>query len=81
MKKNVNSLVEAYKNKANYLLETDEELMEKFDVAHMRCPHCKLDLVKHSNAIEVPSEKGKTKVGLDVSSCPKCGFVGDIDIQ
>jgi C4-type Zn-finger protein len=75
------SLHEKYQNKANRLLESDEEILEKFAVSHMRCPHCKVDLNTNANTIEVPTEKGKVKVGVDVTSCPKCGFIGDVEVK
>lgn len=75
------SIYEKYQNKANYLLESDEDLVEKFVVGHLRCPTCKLDLNKNDNTITVPTEKGQTKMGVEVTSCPKCGFIGDVEIK
>ena len=52
---------------------------EKFDVVHERCPRCKVDMEDSMSSIEVPTEKGKKKVGVSIASCPKCGFLGDVD--
>ena len=57
----------------------DKYREEKFDVSHMRCPHCKVDLVKSMTPLEVPTEKGKKSIGVEATTCPKCAFLGDVD--
>jgi len=53
---------------------------EKFDVSHVTCPKCKVDLKKHLSTIEVPIDGSSSKkMGVEVTSCPKCGFIGDLD--
>lgn len=52
---------------------------EKFEVSHLTCPIHKIDLVKHMTSTEVPVDGGKKQMGLEVSSCPKCGFIGDVE--
>jgi len=62
------------KNYLDYLTKLDE----KFAVVHLRCPTCKVDLEQHKSVITVPTEKGPKDMPVDVSSCPKCGFIGDV---
>lgn len=54
-------------------------LDEKFKISHVTCPKCKVDLKSNKVNIDVPTESGTKSMGADVTSCPKCGFIGDVE--
>jgi len=59
--------------------ELKKVIDERFVVSHLRCPKCKIDLVTNPIPIKLPLKTGTVERDIDITSCPKCGFIGDVE--